>query len=589
MFLLLIRFCLLILVFFGLFQLVSNKTTIKKAYIPFVVMMGIGMTMFIAGLVNLMQEISIVILFYSVYQVIHTFIINKNYEILKSTEIYFFIVVSLIFVLLFQNHYFVQYDDFSHWGLVAREIIYSNRFPNFTDEIVTFQSYPTGSAGFIYFVVKILGFSEGNMFFAQSLIYLSCIIPLFAFIKNKNFLSYISIILYFLYLIFGNYGMRTIYVDTILSCVSIAITAIIFLSYKNGEVSEAFIPLILGNSFLVTVKNSGLLFVVVTLIIYMVFLTEEKSKWNIFHLLCMVFTPFATDLLWNKHIEMVFSEAALSKHSMSLDNYQSILGSKTSSDIVSISESLFKRIFNLKFVDVQLILLMVLFLTIFFMFNYYSNKKEGDRLIDYTSFRLLIGISGLYITYQIGLWFMYIFSMPIKESLNLAGYARYNVTIVAYLLGIFVINYLSENDQKSTLSLSRIILITATFFTLSFSVFQQKEAISQFISNEVYNESSRSLLAKIISSNDLTNEDSILIYVSNMTEKESNDSLYFQFKYELRNKNIKVIDSQNIDSILNNKNEFLLITLKEDPLILEYLNENNLTNQGKIIRMNSGE
>ncbi|WP_164544060.1 hypothetical protein [Jeotgalibaca ciconiae] len=65
---------------------------------------------------------------------------------------------------------------------------------------------------------------------------------------------------------------------------------------------------------------------------------------------------------------------------------------------------------------------------------------------------------------------------------------------------------------------------------------------------------------------------------------------YMDFiKYELRNKNIKVIDSQTIDSIMNNKNEFLLITLKEDPLNLEYLNENNLTNQGKIIRMNSGE
>lgn len=41
---------------------------------------------------------------------------------------------------------FVWYDNFSHWALVVKNMLLTDRFPTFLDTRIIFQEYPMGSA-----------------------------------------------------------------------------------------------------------------------------------------------------------------------------------------------------------------------------------------------------------------------------------------------------------------------------------------------------------------------------------------------------------------------------------------------------------
>lgn len=80
---------------------------------------------------------------------------------------------------------FVHYDNFSHWALVVKKIIETNRFPNGFDEIITFKEYPLGSAIFIYFFTKFTNTNESTQMLAQAYMMLVCIMPLFSNTKKQ--------------------------------------------------------------------------------------------------------------------------------------------------------------------------------------------------------------------------------------------------------------------------------------------------------------------------------------------------------------------------------------------------------------------
>ena len=59
-----------------------------------------------------------------------------------------------------------------------------------------------------------------------------------------------------------------------------------------------------------------------------------------------------------------------------------------------------------------------------------------------------------YIIYQISLFYMYLFSMPLFEAKNLAGYTRYHRTIILFEYGIFIysaLNIINNYAQKEKL------------------------------------------------------------------------------------------------------------------------------------------
>ena len=62
----------------------------------------------------------------------------------------------------------VAYDDFSHWGMMARHLLRTNMLPDANSTLIVFQSYPPAAACWIAGVCRFLGDSDGMLLVAQS-------------------------------------------------------------------------------------------------------------------------------------------------------------------------------------------------------------------------------------------------------------------------------------------------------------------------------------------------------------------------------------------------------------------------------------
>lgn len=95
---------------------------------------------------------------------------------------------SLIFTLLIFRFFLYTreaslhaYDDFSHWGIFTKELLYSGVFKNqtsLTSIISTHAHYPRGAAVYHYFMLMLSGYSDGNVLFAHFLLHLMFLAPL---------------------------------------------------------------------------------------------------------------------------------------------------------------------------------------------------------------------------------------------------------------------------------------------------------------------------------------------------------------------------------------------------------------------------
>lgn len=74
------------------------------------------------------------------------------------------------------NGAFAAWDEFSHWGTVIKALYSADTF-HFKPNPLYFQDYPPGTALFSYFVLKLLGYSEGHAFFSYGLILLAFCLP----------------------------------------------------------------------------------------------------------------------------------------------------------------------------------------------------------------------------------------------------------------------------------------------------------------------------------------------------------------------------------------------------------------------------
>lgn len=120
-----------------------------------------------------------------------------------------------------QGKLFTHYDNFSHWAMVVKAIMRTNRFPNFTDKVIEFQEYPVGSALYIYYFTKLTHKAEYVQMLAQVYMILVSIMPMFA-VGKKNKAAAVIIVLFANYMLVYNIKPTDMLVDTLLPLVSMS-------------------------------------------------------------------------------------------------------------------------------------------------------------------------------------------------------------------------------------------------------------------------------------------------------------------------------------------------------------------------------
>jgi hypothetical protein len=170
---------------------------------------------------------------------------------------------------------FHLWDEFSHWGLAAREMAMFHHLP-YSGSLILFQDYPPGAALFYYFCTVAAPYSEGLVYFGHFILLVSPLALLFRGMKWRDahwiVLTYAAVLLF---LCVGGSQLSSIYVDSLLS-VYFAMT---LYAYFSSQPSPGNVSFLVPALFLLPlIKKPGGFFAVACLVII---LADAGVRWAI--------------------------------------------------------------------------------------------------------------------------------------------------------------------------------------------------------------------------------------------------------------------------------------------------------------------
>lgn len=412
----------------GFFLFLHRRLAVSMEFVPAIFCVSCVCFLFFAGILNFLPEMTWclagagVILFLRQWKDIgklskRSWIVLTCYALALVYGAYLLVKVPL-------NHY----DDFSHWGLVIREMLKDDRFPNFSDTLITFQAYPLGSAIWVYYVCRLSGGEEGLFLLAQQILRISFLLPVFAGIRKENRFLIIPALGYVIFALIAGTGITNLLVDSLLPSAAVALFAIF--CYTQQDTKRAVLLAAPMVFFLFQVKNSGIFFVILFWVWAGARLRKAPKSERKAFLLWDILFPCTGVLLWQKHVQLVFAGGSTAKHAMTIANYQSTMLEKNAGDVLTILEGVVGKSFHMDNGSFWLLVVVTAALVLLFAWNIRLEKKRTAVIM-----QLCINW-GIYCLYMLGIWGMYIFSMPEAEAMTLAGFDRYSSTCGIFLYGV---------------------------------------------------------------------------------------------------------------------------------------------------------
>lgn len=474
-----IRILILLLSFLG-YCTALRKKDIPMPFVPILVMTGVGSLLFLAGILNMLPHTVALLLLGGLLcafreKIWHSFGSLSDYDRICFA---IFADISLFFAWRLQGTVPLHVDNFSHWILVIRDVLANNRFPNFLSELVDFQSYPIGAAGFAYLICTITGLqSDAVILFSQALIIAAALFTMLAFVKQFRLSSLMVFFLGCVFCLvvnpvadeallkmipgFVQISICEMLPDTLLSMLCIASTAIV-IYYRKTPAKGAWLSLPV-QIYLISVKNSGLFLILFStaLLLYWAYHSQQETKLAR-HLsaakLSVIHSgiPLFIFLFWNRHVDLVFASGTTSKHAVSLYIYRGMLGGKGISGILEILAVFLKRFFSWSDSWFLLIVCIFLFGGIYFLQRKHSKQAAKNILL------VFFGVVAAYVVFMMAMAMMYLVSMDYEEAIRLACYDRYEKTITAYLVGTIVIFLLHTLSSQSTQGNDKAVSLIAT-------------------------------------------------------------------------------------------------------------------------------
>ena len=431
----LIRTLLLICSLLGFGFMVKKLLKIEWAFIPAFLISSITCTLIVIGIMGLSIRIAAWIIVSGGF-LVGLFLLYKDLkhktkqdDLRENMGLAILFVAGIVFMAIYtHNRVFNNWDNFSHWGLMVKLILRDGCLPNGNNNLLYHYSYPVATSVFNSFFCMITGSEkESTMMFAQGLVIISFLCPIWVLLKKK-WTSAVMIVLAFFAGGFFINPLTNLYVDSLLAVCTGGIMSICFY-YKNDKRIYGIVPMCM---FLISVKNSGWFFFAFIIAFTIVFTKYKKIK----HIIKIVLPCVFMQIIWRIHIAIAYSGVnTTAVHDMSVSNYYETLHDKNRDTILTILKNFVKRFFtitNYEFIPYIIIALLVVMAVILY------KKKNGNFAI----IKKLIILSVVtVITYLAFLYLTYIISMKGSESLNLASYDRYYKTVLILLMYILVLGF----------------------------------------------------------------------------------------------------------------------------------------------------
>lgn len=441
----------LFLFFFSCYGYIQNlRKSIRTEFCIGLLFSGISCVLFFAGILNLLRAAAWALFLFGLILAVNSVKQRNRIHDILCAGIVFYLLLLVLFPALLYGSEFTHYDNFSHWAIAARVMIDSHRFPNFQDDFIMFSSYPLGSACFIYYFTEIVGASaEWIQMYAQSILMAGMLTSLFVFCGKK--LSSLLTAFFCLCLLCSNNSLFDLLVDNLLPIV--ALSGASFCLYYACGLKDRLFCLLPYVVFLVTIKNSGLLFSI--LLCGYIWTTLRREDINPKTWLIFFAVPIMTLVLWQAHVRQVFPFGMEGKHSLSLSYFKQIFNGKRIADIWIIVRAMVAREFSVSNRGMWVLITGILFWLIW-------KRLVSQPCREMRTTLLFAGVS--YVLYQIGTLGMYLFSMPTEEAVALAAYGRYHQTIITFIAGLLlteVMRTVQQTKDSDTCKAPPVLLCTA--------------------------------------------------------------------------------------------------------------------------------
>lgn len=397
--------------------------------------------LFLGGLLNFRGSLLVgylVILLFSAFSLFYTI---KHKEKISTIELKKGLIAFTLFLLLslFLNYgrLFTHFDEFTHWGLVLKNMYHFDAVSTYESINIYFKSYVPATSLFQYFWIRPFGvFIEYAGYIGFNMFFFSLSSILLSKLKPKNILLFLSFLLIPLITSLNFYS--TLLVDTMLGVLFGSIL-LFYYGYRKEDFLFTYILITAISIVLTLTKNTGIIFVFLSFLLLStneLILSKEylrkKVDINLLKKLFLLLAPFLLSILfhflWSKHTELASTQVAWT--SSSSNPFSNGLLPYQKEILDTFLKALFTRPIrpiNLSYAGIVTALSLV---EIALLFLIKLRSKERKRVL--SSIFVLYICSFIYASFPL---YFYLFLLPLYEAVNLASFSRY---LFPYIVGMLI-------------------------------------------------------------------------------------------------------------------------------------------------------
>lgn len=417
---------------------------------------------------------------------------KKNMQYYFTKGFYAFIILYLSVYLLDYYRTFSVWDEFSHWGVMVKEMFRLDKFYSVASStLLVHKDYPPIIQIFELFWCKLCGhYEERFVIKALHLFNFALLLPIFEK-KSKTLYSFIIhtiltfIIAYLIILLFDGHGViNAIYTDYTLSML---VCFGMFMIFQNEDPFSNFILIILSfvGSTLVLTKQMGLplYFMIIFCYIFKIILNEcikqkfiwkkEYLSWMIKGIILLFLIPFGLWFIWNHYIDSLGIVGQFELSDLHLSTLPGIIkGTSGEKWQNKAYQNFMKALFDHNIVEgilslsyIQLLFIGYVLLKVIFILC--KNLKKRDYI------NILITLSLGTIGYTFTMLVLYVYSFGPREGPTLASFDRYMPTYILIIFMFIFMIYLYFREEKREKINHLSILLIILFLCLNTETFQK--------------------------------------------------------------------------------------------------------------------
>lgn len=385
---------------------------------------ALGLALFVAGCLDLLLPASWLLLALGVALAGYSLWKREPLRPLFTPGLLLWLLLCGLALYLVFGQLFYYIDNFSHWATAVKVLLARDAFPTAADHHIYFPKYPLGSSVLVYWLARMAGiYSEWFQMLCQAVLIGACLsAPLALAPKGKKAGWAWTLWAVFALCVVGcNIELTSLYVDNLMPLIGLAGVCLWLYGRENRE---SFLPLLILCCYVVTVKQSGIFFAAVLILLALLDSPEKKS--GLKRSAGLIATVAAVKLLWSVHVKLAYGLPSGGR-GLSLAGLFPGFADKTAEDVSTIIRGMIETVCRLEtLLPVLALLLCALLLS--------RNCRSKRRFV-----RLAVIGGAFWLLYCLGQGAMYIFFMPRGEAVRLAAFERYFATVQIFTAGYFLL------------------------------------------------------------------------------------------------------------------------------------------------------